>query len=257
MVYILKRRLCLFFILFPVIFFCQPGYMGKKTALGGGIYFSPALFGSNANNRSFLSDHNGSSETGHFNLNITYDLFVERVISNRWLFGTSVKYIHTGYDNRSYGYYGKPEGYYKINAVIINPYFKHYSRRTPAPLGKYFYIGPSLQLIFTKHDNYMYVLNRTSDGHDTLISNYGPPKQMHYGGDLMVGFGKTRVIKNKILIDYGYNAGVISVLHTMEALGSNLIFGGSSKSDYIERTSRSRIRNATRFNLFFRIAYLL
>lgn len=247
------------FVSIPALFLCQaPGYMGKKTTVGGGIHFNPVTYGATANNTTLLGSGNGSAKTGRFSLNLTYDVFAERVISKRWLFGTSLKYIRTGYDNRSQvmgSNFETPTDYYKINAFCINPYFKHYSRHYPAPLGKYFLIGPSVNLISTKHDNYMHLVETTGDGHDTLMM-FNAPKQMHFSFDLILGWGKSRIINDRILIDYGCNFGVLAIAHVFEAFDSELLAGKPSKEEYINLTAKSRLRNATRFNVFLRVAYL-
>lgn len=254
-----SRIYFLTFIIMPSFFLCQaPGYMGKKTTVGGGVHFNPVTLGSTANNKT-LFGNGGSAEEGHFRLNVTYDVFMERVISKRWLFGTSVKYIRTGYDNRSSVLSANsrsPQNYYQINALCINPYFKHYSRRYPAPLGRYVFIGPSINILFTRHDNYMHIVDRTTEGHDTLTMNFGPQKQTHISADLIFGVGKSRIIKDKILIDYGYNFGIVSAFYTVEALNTGLMMGSPSRDEYIAATARARLRNATRFNLYLRVAYI-
>lgn len=254
----MKQRICFLLItLLPTFIFCQaPGYVGKKTILGFGIHTNPVIYGSTANNKTFSGNKSGSAEAGHILFNLTYDLFAERVISTKWLFGNSIKFLRTGYDNRSsVKLAGKPTDYYQINALTINPYFKHYFKHAVAPWGGYFLIGPSFNLISTKHDNYMF-LQQTIAGHDTLIMDFGAKKQKHFNADLLLGVGKNRIFKHKIILDYGFNFHALSIIRVAEAFDAELLGGNPSTEEYIELTSKSRLRNATCFNLFLRIGYL-
>jgi hypothetical protein len=242
---------------FPALYWCQgPGYMGKRTLVGYGVHANPVTYGSTANNTTLFGDKDGTAETGYFRLNFSQELFIERVVGTRWLLGASFKYMRTGYDNRvdlSNGRPG-PTDYYKINVLAITPYFKHYSRRSIAPWGKYVLMGPSVSVMRSKHDAFMYSL-QTVNNHDTLITDFGSDDQKHYRFDLLLGSGRNRIFFNKLSVDYGYNFQLFALLSTLVP-AYTFSSDRPVQQEYISETIKVRVRNANRFNFFVKVAYL-
>ena len=249
--------LCLL-VMLPVFTWCQnPGYMGRKTMVGYGMQVSPVTFGSTANNKTLWGNKNGSAETGHLRFNFIHDFFAERALSARWLLGTSLKYIHTGYDNRADLSNGKqgPTEYYTINAFTFTPYFKKYARRYMAPWGKYFMVGPTFSVMRSKHDAFMHIL-QTVNNHDTLITDFGSDTKKHYSADILIGSGRNRIFYNRISLDYGFNFQLLALLTAFESFDAIPPGGNPLQQEYISETIKSRVKGANRFNVFIKVGYL-
>lgn len=249
-------RLLFLLSLFPGVLLCQgPGYMGKRTQAGYGVHVSPVTFGSTANNKTLIGNVNGTAEKGYLRFNVNHEVFLERVLSNNWLMGASVKYMRTGYDNRALlnSATEKPGSYYVINVLSFSPYFKTFRRNYIAPWGKYFVFGPVLNVMRSKHDAFMHIARRTVNGHDTLETDFGSDDKRHFSGDLLMGVGKTRVYFNRITLDYGYN---FHLLASLMPLVEVLLYEEPKQEEYIAKTIAPRVRAANRFNLFFRLGYL-
>lgn len=231
------------------------GYMGKKTLVGYGFNFNPVTFGSTASNKSLFGSKQGSSESGHFLLNVTHELFIERALGKGVSLGVAVKYLSTGYDNTASFSSGRPgpTDFYRIRAFTYTPYFKFYKAKYMAPWGKYFIMGPSLTVMRSKHDAFMNNL-QTVNNHDTLITDFGSDETKYYSFDLLLGFGRNRIFFDKLSVDYGFNFNCIATLLSLESLsgdGSVLI-----QSDYIRETIGRRVMAANRFNFYLKLAYL-
>jgi hypothetical protein len=253
------RSFFLFFlILFPVLVWSQgPGYLGKKTVIGYGAYLSPVIYGSTASNKTLIGNKNGSAETGHLRFNYTHVVFAERVLSTHGLLGVSLNYIRTGYDNRSdlSDLSLRPTDYYTIKAFTFMPYFKRYFRSYVAPWGKYLIVGPSLSMMTSKHDAFMYSL-QTVNNHDTLINDFGSDSKKHFSADVLLGYGRNRIFNNKISLDYGFSFHLLSALTTVESFNSSPSGGMPSREQYISETIKFRMRAVNRFNLFIKVGYL-
>lgn len=244
------------FLLSPGFIWCQaPGYMGKRMVAGYGAHLNPVTYGSTVNNKSLTGSQRGSSEKGYFRLNFAQELFFEGATSKRSVTGISIKYLETGYDNRaSVNEHGtNPSYYYKIKVLTITPYLKSCFRRYLAPWGKYFIVAPVINVIRSEHDAYMNI-SKTVNGHDTLITDFGPDNKKYLSADLLMGFGNTRVLFNRITLDYGFHFQAISTLAILEPL---LDWNPSyDQEEYINGTIKKRVRAANRFNVFIRIGYL-
>lgn len=256
----MKRTQLLFFlILLRTIFFAQsPGYMGKKVIVGYGIYLSPITFGSNAKNQSLFGMDGGSSETGYLRFNVTQEVFFEGVLSKKLSLGLAFKHLRSGYDNRArvWNYSANPSGYYVINAFTLSAYFKKYMGKYIAPWGSYFIFGPVLTQMRSKHDAYMNIVGQASYTHDTLYTDFGSDKVPQYRGDVLLGFGKNRILFDRLSVDYGFCIQAISALVLFEAAVPDLIGSPPRSAEYIERTMKKRVRGANRFNAFLKIGYL-
>ncbi len=231
------KNICFAVLFLPLFFTAQgPGYLGKKTAIGYGIEISPVL----------------SDASNGLPINLIHQLFYENAVKSTVAVGISFRYANTKYDNKAeVTGLGKPTSYYRISAFSFSPYFKFFSKKFVAPWGKYWMIGPVLNVALSKHDRYMYIPQTIID-HDTLLMNFGPDKQLHNSFDVMVGIGKSRILKDKIVIDYGLNLQIIALISRLKTADYSKV----SQEDYIKYTAINRVRGLNRFNVFLKLGYL-
>jgi hypothetical protein len=241
-----------------LVFVCfsqTPGYLGKRAVAGYGIELSPLTYGSNYYGKT-VKGNGGSADEIQFWLNSTHHAFYEYNVRRNLMIGGALKYCRTGYDNQAKvgGINLKPIGSYKINAILFQPYFKQYYRRFVAPWGSYVMFGPVITTIISKHTPYMYASEKVNN-HDTLYTNFGAKRQVHIMGDLMLGFGRSRIINEKIVIDFGFNSQLIA-LFTSSGTTNPEDAGYINLPAYISETAKIRMRGVNRFNFFFRVGYL-
>jgi hypothetical protein len=250
------------------------GFMGKRLSVGYGIHTSPAILGGNANNETLIGT-SGSATTGSFAWNFIHEGNLEFAMSSKWMICFSVRYYKTVYDNAkelnsSYNssymtYYGKPSGYYDIRGLTYSLYFKYYGARYVAPWGRYVMFGPTINTVKTTYDPaIMYVTGY--DGYNssvaTKLKNFGPREQNYTGVNFMFGFGRSRIIGNRVIIDYGCNTQIISVITgalnivTDNAI-NDLTTSKTTNTNYIENTVRTRVQGINRFNVFLKVGVLL
>jgi hypothetical protein len=254
--------------------------MGKRLLLGYGFHTSPAIFGSNAQNETMIGN-GGSAESGSLAFNAIHEGYLEFAASSKWMVCFSARYYKTTFDNnvsfKNDDYYSQnpshidynnsaPDGFYNIQGLTYSLYFKYYGSRYVAPWGRYVMFGPTLNTVKTTYDptilkakaeyrdDYNYIYK------DTLISNFGASVQHYNGLNLMLGFGRSRIIANRITVDYGVNVQFFSVLNTLFDVEKTGIFHRQESinaDNYIERTVRSRVRGVNRFNVFLKVGILL
>jgi hypothetical protein len=215
-----------------------------------------------------------NAETGAPALNILHEGFIEYAVRNRTMIGFSLKYYKTTYDNHGrleasfvetdpYGYsyantaYGNPTGLYDITAMNFTPYFKFFKKGYLAPWGKYFMIAPVFSSIKTSYDPAKMKMR----GYESKV-NFGPEENEFSRMDIFLGFGRTRILADRITLDYGINFSVFGVLSTPgdltgEYLLEEIGFAEITNNNYIARTSKRRVRSINRFNAFVRIGFLL
>jgi hypothetical protein len=95
----------------------------------------------------------------------------------------------------------------------------------------------------------------TVANHDTLLSDFGPSPQRFLRGDIMFGWGQSRIIKSKIVIDYGANFQFLALFGGITDLNVGG-YSGLTSATYIEKTSAVRMHGMNRFNLFIKLGYL-
>jgi hypothetical protein len=217
-----------------------PGYMGKKNVAGYGFNFGPALIG---------------ATPGPVPLNMIHDFSIDHALGSKWLGGISLRYYQTIYDNRAplYGSSVYPSSNYFIRGFTIALNFKHFGRNYVAPWGSYFMMCPVVNIVRTSYDPYMHVLDKTKDQRDTLLFDFGPTKQTFINPDILFGWGKSRIIADKFVIDYGLNFQLFAVLAPLTRILDDLKL---SESDYISSTYRNRTDGVNRLNLYIRLGYL-
>lgn len=261
---IIKTSIGVIFLIFinGLMFGQTPGYMGKRTVAGYGIHGSPVV----------ISSVSGASKNS---FNVLHDFFIERAMNKRFSLALSIKYYETLYDNSgslivpesSGGYYSMYNGYHPSNEYEIsglNFCFsgKKFFGRYIAPWGKYFSFGVNIKRITAKYNpQYMKVLvsEPTRTYPYTNVTKYynsfGPLEQSFTDIDLMAGIGMARVLSDKIVLDYGYNFNLFAFAATLFDGGDELITT-RTMSNYIEKTSKQRVRGVNRFNLYLKLGVL-
>ena len=239
--------------------------MGRKFVAGYGLYYSPYLFG---------PDDEVSANTIH-------EGFVDYALWKRVSLGASVRYFHSISPNRCYagGHvsttsnyltkdYQIPTGQISVNGLNYCLYLKFFQPNYSAPWGRYFILGPIMYTYnATYNPNEMYIYEEPKNYNGNFsemkkVSDFGSTKQSFISGDVMIGFGRCRVIDNRITLDYGCNANVLAVTTTLFDVApsgdldiispANIPIG-----DYIKRTATSRVRGVNRFNVFLKVGILL
>jgi len=245
----------IFCLTFPLLKAQNPGFMGKKNVVGYGFYFSPALNGATATNKTYKSTTYGNSTPGYLRLNVINELFIEHSLSTKTTLGLSYRNCISGFDNRIkvQGYTDGPKDYYRIISNSLAFSVKKYRRHAVAPWGKYFMYGAYLSSLKADYDEQMYIVSRIN-GHDTIYNSFEPSDKRHLMMDVQFGFGNCRVIQQRILIDYGINSSIFSLLTMFSAEKS--ASEGFISTEYIGKTISNRSRGFNRCNVFIRVGYL-
>jgi len=248
------------------------GYMGKRFQAGYGFHFSPAILGSNGSGESFIG--RGNVPGGDFAVNSIHEGFLEFAFKNRLSIGMSVKYYKTTFDNSvsaqtnvysnysTYSIYGSPSGIYDMKGLNYSLYFKIFNRRYVAPWGRYFIFGPTVNTYKCFYDpSSMTMSTRDNSNNGIIINDFGPQGQFFMRPDLLFGWGRTRIVANRITIDYGINFEALALFFTLWDTVSEEanIFDTSpiTNLNYFERTSKRRIREVNRINAFIKVGVLL
>lgn len=268
----------LFIISVSVLFFLNnilgqaPGYIGKKLIIGYGLNASPALYGANANNKTVFGTE-GNAESGKLAFNFIQEGFIEYATSAKWMIGFSARYYKTVFDNPTfmpdknrevqYSSRQHPNGYYTIKGLTYSFYCKVFRPGYVAPWGKYIMFGPVFNTAKASYNpaimnivartGYNDYYNGNYDQRDTLISDFGPTVQSYKGFNFMLGFGKSRIIANRIVLDYGFNMYLLSFFPNIALTYKDDITAGN----YIEKTISRRVRGINHFNAFIKVGLLL
>lgn len=271
---ILPKSITLYFFL-TLFFFSKtysqsPGYMGKRFLIGYGFHTSPAIFGANANGSSIIGNSSGNSETGSLAFNVLHEGYAEVVTSSKWTACFSVRYYKTKYDNHeSVNYIANNinstynvNGLYDIRGLTYTLYFKYYGKRYVAPWGRYVMFGPTINTVKTSYDPAIMNIKELGNYYTpaTTLSDFGPKEQTFSGVNLMLGWGRNRIIADRITIDYGCNLQLFAVLAGAFDLvfedGGNFFATRTTNLNYMENTYKQRVRGINRFNVFLKVGYL-
>lgn len=145
-------------------------------------------------------------------------------------------------------------------------YFKLFSKNYVAPWGRYFTFGATINTFTSRYDpTNMYVLTQQYQNYPvsgyvySRYTSFGTREQSFTKFDLMLGFGRSRIIAKRVILDYGYNINVLALSLTLfDAPDDNFLSENYlSPSEYIEKTSASRVRGVNRFNVFVKVGFLL
>lgn len=247
-------RMLTFFVLLSSALDAQvPGYMGKRTVFGYGVHFHPALAG-------FTAGYSDSP------LHVKHAVFLEHTTSKKAMIGFAVqfyKYIYNNVERMDpgtnyyrYSSYGtRPNGNYEITANNFMVYSKLFFGSYLAPWGRYFTWG----VVYTRYTasyqpGTMFIRAENNSGTQVVLSNFGPYKQTYSSADLLIGFGKSRVFADRIIVDWGYHLQAISTLRMM----IDFLESGEAlqMEEYIKVTSSRRISATNRFNFYLKLGVL-
>lgn len=231
-----------------------PGYMGKRFVAGYGLYANPRL----------------SESGGSPGVNLTHEGFLEFAMKKGVSVGASVRFNNAMYTNtRNVNVYtdnyaqqeNSPNGFTTVKGRNYALYFKFYKRNYVAPWGKYFMLGATLNTFKATYDpDMMYVTLTSNYNHSDKIyySDFGPTTQSGMRFDIMFGNGRSRVIADRIILDYGYTVNLIGMTMAIFDSADTPLFdaGSASASNYVESTSAARMRSVNKFNLFLKVGYL-
>jgi hypothetical protein len=257
-----------------------PGYMGKRMVIGYGFHFSPAFFGSNGQGATIIGKTGGHASDGELAFNSLHEGYLEYALSKRFLLGFSTKFYKTTYDNHkelsamfnvqdSYGYNttiyynASPDGLYHIKGQNYALYGKLFKRGFLAPWGKYMMFGVNIKRYTCSYDPAEMKLSPAGYGYsdNASFTDFGPREQSFTSFDILFGYGRSRILYNRIVLDYGFNLNLIATLNTaFDSLSDDdALFSSNNPTNntYIESTAPWRIRGVNRFNAFLRVGVLL
>lgn len=237
-----------------------PGYMGKRLNMGYGFYINPAFTAY-------------SSGYGESRFNIQHEGFLEYATGKKFSLGFSAKFCKSSYVNKRevelYPNYNstasqtedRPSGSYSLTCQSFALYGKAFKENYLAPWGRYFLFGLTLnryEAKYSSQDMKVRIIQEVKTPLGTnyvqaYYSNFGYTTQSYNYLDIVIGNGRTRVYKNRITVDYGYNLQVIAM--TLAIL--DVADGGPYNADeYIQKTGAMRVRGINRFNFYFKLGYL-
>ena len=239
-----------------------PGYTGKRFSAGYGFYTSPAFIGSG----------------GESAFNALHEAYLEYAIKKKVSMGFSARFYNAVYANTRMvqvnpGYSSSfnqiddnPSGVTNIKARNYMLYFKFFKSNYIAPWGKYFILGASLNTFTSVHDpNSMKVRIQSYQNYpvsayeSSYYFNFGAIEQEFVKFDVVLGFGRSRIIANRVILDYGYNINAVALALTLFDAADDRVLSDDPlyPAEYIEKTSSARIRGVNRFNVFLKVGVLL
>jgi hypothetical protein len=228
-----------------------PGYMGKRFTAGYGIYASPGYIGSR----------------GLTPVNLLHEVFMEFAAKKKFSVGLSAKFYNAVTPNWQYAMangvssnnyqpiLGNPEGNTTVKGLNYMLYGKFFKRKYLAPWGKYFILGLTLNMYTTIYDpNQVYMSYQTNTNASGYFTEFGPTKQSFTKCDVLFGNGRSRIIADRIVLDYGY---VINIW----SMTSNVINAMEDDSyvyadEYIGTMGTQRAKGVNAFNVFLKVGYL-
>lgn len=242
-----------------------PGYMGKKFCVGYGLYAHPAF-------NSIVLNY------GDYPINTLHEFFVEYTTGKKFTLGLSAQLFRYRYNATedinvytagSSGSYNikdadvKPSGNYLIKGRNYRLYGKFFKDKYLAPWGKYFLLGVALDRYITFYNpeemNVPVTAQFTSYAtgaivqQEIYVNDFGPTTQIFQKADIFFGNGNSRILGNKIVLDYGYSIGFVAMARVfIDALD----YTTPTPENYIEKTATSRSAAINRFNLYLKIGYL-
>ena len=93
-------------------------------------------------------------------------------------------------------------------------------------------------------------------------SDFGPQKQNFTKFDFLFGFGRTRIVANRIIFDYGFNVNFFAFMtgffDTVDLGNDGAFFDKTPDAlKYMDKTNGWRLRGFNRFNAFLKVGFLL
>ncbi|MBS1635970.1 MAG: hypothetical protein JST26_08595 [Bacteroidetes bacterium] len=242
------------------------GYLGKRFITGYGFYTSPSVINTNGQGQR-MTEKMKIAYSGHFALNYIHELYGEMAWRRRLVIGVSARYYKTSFSQEleiryaqdagsssTFNYLSSTtHGTYYIRGMNYSVYLKLYSTRYLSPWGRYFLIGP----VFKTHTatyspdrlGLTAVYKPIPQG---PAPDFGATTQRGISFDVMAGFGRNRILYDRLSVDYGYNCHLFGLFSPLK----DFLFTNLTDKNYIAVTSRRRSYSANRFNFFIKIGYL-
>jgi len=128
-----------------------------------------------------------------------------------------------------------------------------------APWGRYFLFGVTVNMRECTYDpsemylHYEKFVYGGASPQMITFSNFGPTTQNYIYPDLLIGKGNSRIIGNRVMLDYGYNVNVAALTLTLIDAFDEYV---PVAEKYIQVNSGMRVRGINRFNFFVKLGYL-
>ncbi len=155
---------------------------------------------------------------------------------------------------------GEPGGITSVRGLNYALYAKLFKKRYLAPWGKYFMIGATLNTYVVSYDPAEMYISYTTFANGAYqigrFSDFGPERQSSVKFDVSFGNGRSRIIADRIILDYGYNINVWAATTLIDDLMDRDNSSYVRAASYIERLSSKRVRGVNRFHVFFKVGYL-
>lgn len=230
-----------------------PGYMGKRTVIGYGFHFHPAIGGI-------------SKKQSDRPFNFKQEGYIEQNITERASVGVSVQFYDYVYNNSlradpikrnsRISYSGiKPNGTYQIDAQNVVLYGKIFKRAFLAPWGPYFTLG----IVYTQYKteykpSEMYVVVENSNGtQKNVLNDFGPLQQKFRTADVVVGLGRSRIFGDIVVVDWGCNMQTISTTWLFLSADVGRAY---YMDEYIRVSSLRRVRAINLIHFYMRLGLL-
>lgn len=221
----------------------SPGYRGKHVSAGYGAYTSPGVISSN----------------DYAIFNFLHEGFVEFAVAKKVSLGLALRYYNTAVNNegrvewRTDFYHsvgGNVKGETHVKGLNYMAYAKLFRKNYLAPWGKYFVAGATLNTYVASYNpDQVYVTFQSAYGGAGRFSDFGPGSQSHIKFDIFFGNGRSRIIADRIILDYGYNINVWAATTLIDDLLENK-GKVADAALYIDKISSKRVRESTA-SMFF------
>jgi hypothetical protein len=251
-----KNSLTVVLVLVSVALISQSsGYLGKRFSAGYGFYASPGYIGSR----------------GLTSVNMLHEGFIEVAAKKRISIGLSARFYNAAYGNTRYvdvltsnsskfrQLDDNPSGQTNIKGKNYLLYFKFFRQNYVAPWGRYFILGATVNTFQSSYNPNEMTIRVLENKTYSDYSDFGFTKQNYTRFDLMLGFGRCRIISNRVTMDYGYNINLMAMALTLFDVTDDDPFDSDELTPayYIEKTSAARVRGVNRFNVFLKVGVLL
>lgn len=97
-------------------------------------------------------------------------------------------------------------------------YFKFFKQHYVAPWGRYFVLGITLntrKAIYDSSEMSVYYNDPKRSGAILRFNDFGPAEQKFKYPDILMGAGNSRIIADRIILDYGYNINIVAFTITL------------------------------------------
>lgn len=243
------------------------GYFGKRGVISYSNYFMLGFKGPGPNESGYLDEYSLAFNNVHcINFDYAYKQRKMVSLSGQYL-RTGVAYDRGGHDDfldaASYREYPYPDGaryggYFSKPALLTSINFsfgvKTFKTGFIAPVGKYRKIEMLLMFENIVYDNENFKKSINDDPSQDTLYTLGTGKYSYRNVSFAYTFGRQRVIKDKIVLDYGIRFAYMPALNIITlAAGDDYV---SSIETYYRRQSALRLARQQLVNFHLGIGFL-